>query len=86
MKMPGFTADAALCGTRDRYRQTATTRQADGGIRPAQSFMLCGNKFTGQTSPCPTGESCGPKRSRVCSGWWIFRSCDYIQTVDWFCQ
>jgi len=38
-----------------------------------------------QTALCPSGTSCGSKRSRVCDGWWIFSHCDYIQTVDWFC-
>ncbi|HSS99688.1 MAG TPA: hypothetical protein VLK33_21790 [Terriglobales bacterium] len=38
-----------------------------------------------QTALCPSGTSCQSKRSRVCSGWWIFSHCDYIQTVDWFC-
>ena len=38
-----------------------------------------------QTALCPSGTTCQSRRSQVCSGWWIFRTCDYIQTTDWFC-
>lgn len=34
---------------------------------------------------CPAGTECGPRLSRVCSGWWIFQSCTYIQTTDFYC-
>ena len=34
---------------------------------------------------CPAGRTCGPRVTRSCTGWWIFRTCDNIQSVDFFC-
>lgn len=52
----------------------------------AASGEVCGNKEVGQVLPCPAGGSCDFKQSTVCSGWWIFRTCDKIQTTDMFCS
>lgn len=52
----------------------------------AASGEVCGNKNEGQTKVCLGGQTCDVKRSTVCSGWWIFRTCDKIQTTDMFCQ
>lgn len=46
----------------------------------------CGDKSQGDVLSCTTGKACNPRRSRVCTGWWIFQTCDYIQTTDYFCQ
>ena len=86
MKLPGFGAEASLYGKISHYHASMIAQQTGEAIYPAQSFRLCGNKFAGQTRSCPAGETCMPRRSRVCDGWWIFRRCDYIQTIDWFCQ
>ena len=53
------------------------------GVAPGE---VCGNKDLGQVLTCADGGSCDFKRSTVCSGWWIFRSCDKIQTIDMFCS
>lgn len=52
----------------------------------AASGEVCGNKSDGQTKLCLGGQTCDVKRSTACSGWWIFRTCDRIQTTDMFCQ
>ncbi len=49
------------------------------------SGAICGNNVLGQVLTCTDGRSCDFKRSTVCSGWWIFRTCDKIQTTDMFC-
>ncbi|WP_151898950.1 hypothetical protein [Nitrosospira lacus] len=49
------------------------------------SGEICGNKELGQVLTCTDGQSCDFKRSTVCSGWWIFRTCDNVQTTDMFC-
>jgi hypothetical protein len=49
------------------------------------SGTICGNKVLGQVLTCTDGQSCDFKRSTVCTGWWIFRTCDKIQTTDMFC-
>lgn len=69
--------------------------QSSGSWGPATSTCLpevgvgeiCGgsDKVPAQTATCPGGTDCKSKRERVCSGWWIFSRCDYIQSVDWFC-
>lgn len=51
----------------------------------AASGAICGNKTLGQVLTCADGRACDFKRSTVCSGWWIFRTCDKIQTTDMFC-
>lgn len=35
---------------------------------------------------CPAGTECVSRRSRVCQGWWIFRTCTWIVSTDWYCQ
>lgn len=52
------------------------------GVAPGE---ICGNKELGQVLTCANGGSCDFKRSTVCSGWWIFRTCDKTQTTDMFC-
>jgi hypothetical protein len=51
----------------------------------AASGEVCGNKDLGQVLACASGGVCDFKRSTVCSGFWIFRTCDKIQTTDMFC-
>lgn len=52
---------------------------------PQPLNAVCGNPERGQVFPCVEGTSCKPKTSKVCEGWWIFKTCDYIRTVDSFC-
>ncbi len=49
------------------------------------SGAICGNKVLGPVLTCTDGRSCDFKRSTVCSGWWIFKTCEKIQTTDMFC-
>ena len=44
----------------------------------------CGNKLQGDVLACPVG-ACAPKRTKSCSGWWIFRSCTTLVSTDYFC-
>jgi hypothetical protein len=46
----------------------------------------CGDKSQGDILSCAAGKTCNPRKTKSCSGWWIFRTCDYIQTIDYFCQ
>ena len=47
---------------------------------------FCGSAIEGRLFACPEGLECFPRQSTTCSGWWIFRSCERIETIDWFCQ
>jgi hypothetical protein len=88
MTIPGFAAEASLHRMVTPYRAALRTQQAGDTVFPAQDAVpqWCGDKFIGQVSQCPGASSCRPIRSRVCEGWWIFRSCTYMQSVDWYCQ
>jgi hypothetical protein len=59
------------------------------GPRPHTGLALgevCGDKTRGVVDVCTTGTTCGVRQRKVCSGWWIFSHCDYIQSTDMFCQ
>lgn len=58
---------------------------AQGPSCGAASGAICGNNVVGQVLTCANGGTCDFKRSTVCSGWWIFRTCDKIQTTDMLC-
>ncbi len=49
------------------------------------SGAICGNKALGRVLTCGDGRSCDFKQSTVCSGFFIFRTCNTVQTTDMFC-
>jgi hypothetical protein len=53
---------------------------------PPATSDFCGTYLTGETFRCPGEQICAARRKTVCSGWWIFKTCDRIQTTDLFCQ
>lgn len=53
---------------------------------PLATSDNCGNVFEGQVFECPAESICAARRMTLCRGWWIFKSCERIQTTDFFCQ
>lgn len=92
----GVGSTESLSCTAPEVGSRTRTCQADGTWGPTSSTcqlpLTCAGCQCGArdgtppvTARCPTGTSCQSRRTRVCSGWWIFSSCDYIQSTDWFC-
>ena len=59
------------------YVSTPPTCAIAGGI--------CGDKARGQIRSCPNNGLCDFRRSQSCSGFWIFRQCQTIVSIDMFC-
>jgi hypothetical protein len=53
---------------------------------PPATSDFCGDNSGGQIFACSAEKICAPRKSTACSGWWIFKTCDSIQTTDLFCQ
>jgi hypothetical protein len=62
-------------------------KRSDNWCGETSSRTVGGSNVLGQEQvlSCPSGQSCGPKRSTSCSGWWIFRSCTTLVSTDYFC-
>ncbi|MEI7869372.1 MAG: PAN domain-containing protein [Candidatus Methylumidiphilus sp.] len=63
-------------------------KRTDGWCGESPNRFVQGSQILGQGQvlTCSSGKSCAPKTSTVCDGWWIFKTCSKIQTVDFFCQ
>lgn len=79
-----FSDHCALFVRFERVPSTPPPPQTKPAYEPPNAW--CGSKEQGPVLACSPGTSCKFKRERVCSGWFIFRSCDYVQTIDMFCQ
>lgn len=86
MTAPGFDAEASLHEAACQYGGRPGDEPPPGAVRPTQSYQWCGDKYRGQVASCPAGQTCKARRYRVCEGWWIFRTCFWMQTVDKYCQ
>src|SRR5262245_3098355 len=85
-----LTVDATLVATNGQGRATSpgpiVVVYAPRPHTGLAAGAVCGDKARGVVSVCTTGTTCDFRRDRVCSGWFIFRHCDYITSVDMFCQ
>ena len=53
---------------------------------PLAPTAFCGDSERGQIFQCPQDGRCQPLQETICSGWWIFKTCDRIQSTELFCR
>jgi hypothetical protein len=55
-------------------------------LKPGNAGDMCFSPEKGYCCVCPAGTTCKRRISKRCSGWWIFRNCIKVSTVEWYCD